>query len=492
MIFNSLEFAIFLPVVFLLYWLVFNKNLRAQNLFVVFASYYFYSCWDWRFTVLIAITSICSYLSGIWINNVRRSEEEPAKVQQVWYKNKELLITLGNVAVNLLILLFFKYCNFFIDSFVDAFSLFGKKLEINHLNIILPVGISFYTFQALSYSIDVYKKKIEPSHDIVAFFAFLSFFPQLTAGPIERAGNLLTQFCANRHFDYHSAVDGMRQMLWGLFKKIVVADGCGVCVDYIFKNSELLPKSTLLVGSALGLVQIYCDFSGYSDVAIGSSRLFGIHLNRNFNYPLFAISFSDYWKRAHISLTQWFMDYVYIPLIGNSTRLIYWNFCMIVTFLLSGLWHGSNWTFVVWGMCHGILIVFSMNTHKQQKRLEKRFHLKNVKWYLWIRRCFVLTVVALVGSLWQRTNIHDWLIDMKQIFSPAVFTYPGGATYGGKYIIFMILLFFIFEWIHRDKQHALELDNLKSKPLRWLIYVFIIVLIFNYGGVSAPFIYFQF
>jgi D-alanyl-lipoteichoic acid acyltransferase DltB (MBOAT superfamily) len=490
--FNSLEFAIFLPVVFLLYWFVFNRNLRTQNLFIVFASYYFYSCWDWRFTVLIAFTSFCSYLSGIWIKKVRHSEKEPEKNPQAWYKNKVLLITMGNIAVNLLILFFFKYYNFFVNSFVDAFSLFGKKLEINNLNIILPVGISFYTFQALSYSIDVYKKKIEHGKDIIAFFAFLSFFPQLAAGPIERAENLLTQFCSSRHFDYHAAVDGMRQILWGLFKKIVVADGCGICIKYILERSDSMPTSTLLVASAFGVIQLYCDFSGYSDIAIGSSRLFGIKLNRNFNYPLFAVSISDYWKRNHISLTQWFMDYVYIPLIGNSSKLSYWNFCMIITFLLSGLWHGANWNFVVWGFFHGIFLVFSMNTQRKQKKFEKRFHLKNAQWYLWIRRGLIFSFLTLTGTLWQSNNIHDWLIKMKQILSPALFTYPGGSTYGGKYIIFMILLFFIFEWIQRDKQHALALDNLKSKPLRWLIYVCIIALIFNYGGVSAPFVYFQF
>jgi D-alanyl-lipoteichoic acid acyltransferase DltB (MBOAT superfamily) len=491
MIFNSLEFAIFLPIVFLLYWFAFNRNLRAQNLFVVFTSYFFYAWWDWRFTVLIAFTTICSYLSGLWIKNIRGLETTGTK-ELVWYKNKVLLITLGNVVINLAILFYFKYFNFFVNSFVEAFSLFGKQLELSTLKIILPVGISFYTFQALSYSIDVYRKKVEPGRDIVAFFAFICFFPQLVAGPIERATNLLPQFYAKRYFNYNSAVDGLRQILWGLFKKIVIADNCGLCVDYIFSNNDLLPGSTLFIGSVLVVIQLYCDFSGYSDIAIGSARLFGINLNRNFNYPFFAISFSDYWRRNHISLTQWFMDYVYYPLIGKSDKLSYWNFCMVLTFVISGLWHGANCTFVLWGLCHGILIVISMNSQRYQKKFEKKYHLKNAQWYQCLRMCFVFSVIAFIGPLFRCASIHQAFAYMKGVLSPSILAYPVGATYAGKYILFLILIFFIFEWVQRNKQHALQMDNVRSKVVRWAIYLFVIALIFNYGGVQAPFVYFQF
>lgn len=322
MLFNSIEFAVFLPIVFLLYWFVFAKNLKIQNLFIVIASYVFYGWWDWRFLFLMAFTSICSWGSGLLIEKFKST---PKKAKAV---------SVLNIVINLLVLGIFKYYDFFVGSFADLF--LGGKKDGLLLNIILPVGISFYTFQALSYSIDIYRGKMKPTRDVIQFFAFVSFFPQLVAGPIERATNLLPQFAKQRKFDYDLAVDGMRQILWGLFKKMVVADNCAVYVDKVFPNFASQTGSTLALGIVLFAVQLYCDFSGYSDIAIGTSKLFGIRLMRNFNNPYFATSFADYWKRNHISLTTWFMDYVYYPMIGISDKLAYWNFCMIATFLLSG------------------------------------------------------------------------------------------------------------------------------------------------------------
>ena len=291
MLFNSLEFAIFLPIVFLIYWFVLQKNLKLQNLFIVVVSYIFYGWWDYRFLFLIALTSFCSWLSGVWIGKLQNhptSKEKSAKA-----------VLISNIVLNLAILGFFKYYNFFVDSFIDLFALFGVTLQSSTLNIILPVGISFYTFQALSYSIDVYRRKLEPTNDIVAFFAFVSFFPQLVAGPIERATNLLPQFYTSRKFDYKTAVDGMRQILWGLFKKIVVADNCAIYVNEVFADYTNQSGSTLLLGAIFFAFQIYGDFSGYSDIAIGTAKLFGIKLLRNFNVPYFSRDIAEFWRRWH-------------------------------------------------------------------------------------------------------------------------------------------------------------------------------------------------
>ena len=343
MLFNSIEFAIFLPIVFVLYWFVFNRNLKAQNAFVVAASYLFYGWWDWRFLLLIAFTSTCSWWSGLLIDRFRDSG------------NKAKWISGGNITLNLLILCLFKYYDFFAESFGRLF--LGGASDNLLLHLILPVGISFYTFQALSYSIDVYRKKIEPTKDIIQFFAFVSFFPQLVAGPIERATNLLPQFGRTRTFDYHTATDGMRQILWGLFKKIVIADNCAIYVNEVYANFEDYSGSTLLVAAVLFAFQIYGDFSGYSDIAIGTAKLFGIKLMRNFNVPYFSRDIAEFWRRWHISLTTWFRDYVYIPLGGSrcsKAKIIRNTF---VIFLLSGMWHGANWTFIVWGAYHALLFL---------------------------------------------------------------------------------------------------------------------------------------
>jgi len=335
MIFNSIEFAIFLPIVFILYWFIFNRNLKLQNLFIVVVSYIFYGWWDWRFLFLIAFTSLCSWGSGLLIQ----------KFRNVGKYSK--YFSIANIILNLLILGLFKYYDFFATSFANVF--LGGKTEGLLLNIILPVGISFYTFQALSYSIDVYKGKIEPTKDIVEFFAYVSFFPQLVAGPIERATNLLPQFQKKRVFDYSQAVDGCRQILWGLFKKMVVADNCAIYVDKVFSTYQDQSGSTLLLAAILFAFQIYGDFSGYSDIAIGTSKLFGIKLMRNFNVPYFSRDIAEFWRRWHISLTTWFRDYIYIPLGGSRCSKLKIVRNTFIIFLVSGLWHGANWTYIAWG-----------------------------------------------------------------------------------------------------------------------------------------------
>ncbi len=308
MLFNSIDFIIFLPIVFAIYWLLKNR-LKLQNAFVVIASYFFYGWWDWRFLILIAFTSICSYASGCWIEKVRINEKNDENENNNYNKRcerKARRITAANIVINLLILGVFKYYNFFVESFVELFPALNADRLL--LNLILPVGISFYTFQALSYSIDVYRRKLEPTRDIVAFFAYVSFFPQLVAGPIERATNLLPQFGQKREFDYATAVDGCRQMLWGFFKKMVIADRCAVFVDNVWSDYVSQSGSTLLVAAICFTFQIYGDFSGYSDIAIGTAKLFGIKLKRNFNVPYFSRDIAEFWRRWHISLTTWFRD----------------------------------------------------------------------------------------------------------------------------------------------------------------------------------------
>ena len=343
MLFNSIDFAIFLPIVFLLYWFVAQKHLRLQNALVVLASYVFYGWWDYRFLSLICFSTVVDFAVGLYLK----------KTTQI---SKRKLALWLSIFVNIGLLGFFKYYNFFVDNFVTAFSFFGRSIPTGSLDIILPVGISFYTFQTLSYTIDVYRKKLDPTKDFIAFAAFVSFFPQLVAGPIERATNLLPQFYKKREFEYGKAVDGMRQILWGLFKKIVIADNCALYVNIIFDDHTQHSGSTLLLGAVLFAFQIYGDFSGYSDIAIGTSRLFGFNLKQNFAFPYFSRDIAEFWRRWHISLSTWFRDYVYIPLggsrgsHGNTIRNVF------VIFLVSGFWHGANWTFIVWGLIKRIVL----------------------------------------------------------------------------------------------------------------------------------------
>src|SRR5680860_142330 len=384
MLFNSLDFAIFIPIVFLLYWFVFQKNLRIQNFLIVVASYFFYGWWDWRFLALIAFSTLVDYSVGRALATEHRTS-----------RRKVLLWV--SIIVNLGFLGFFKYYNFFLDNFESAFSFFGKEINANSLNIILPVGISFYTFQTLSYTIDVYRKKLEPTKDLVAFSAFVSFFPQLVAGPIERATHLLPQFYKKRTFDYAKAVDGMRQILWGLFKKIVIADNCAEYANEIFNNSGEYSGSTLLLGALFFTFQIYGDFSGYSDIAIGTSRLFGFNLMRNFSFPYFSRDIAEFWRRWHISLSTWFRDYLYIPLGGSrgGTWMKVRN--TFIIFIVSGFWHGANWTFVVWGALNALYFLPLLLTNKNRQNMEvvaENSYLPSINEFFQMGLTFGLTVIA--------------------------------------------------------------------------------------------------
>jgi alginate O-acetyltransferase complex protein AlgI len=354
MLFNSLDFALFLPIVFALYWFVFQKNLKAQNALVLVASYVFYGWWDWSFLWLILFSTLVNYFFAI---RLRKYEKEGTRKLLLW----------TSLAVNLGFLGFFKYYNFFLDNFVQAFSFLGHPISIQGLDIVLPIGISFYTFQTMSYTMDVYYEKLNPTKDIIAFGAFVSFFPQLVAGPIERATNLLPQFYTKRKLDYAKAVDGCRQILWGLFKKIVIADNCAEYANIIFENYQDYNGATLLLGSFFYAFQIYGDFSGYSDIAIGTSSLLGFRLMPNFAFPYFSKSIPEFWKRWHISLTTWFAEYLFFPLAFSLRKYKKYGIILsiVIVFFISGLWHGPSWHYILWGLFHGLLFIPSILTQNE-------------------------------------------------------------------------------------------------------------------------------
>lgn len=478
MLFNSIDFAIFLPVVFFLYWFVFDRNLKLQNLLVTIASYVFYGWWDWRFLSLIIFSTIVDYSVGIGLSKTDNST-----------KRKVLLWT--SILVNLGFLGFFKYFNFFQEQFVTAFSFFGHEISSSSLNIILPVGISFYTFQTLSYTIDVYNRKLKATNDFIAFSAFVSFFPQLVAGPIERATNLLPQFYVKRYFSYPLAVDGMRQILWGLFKKVVIADNCAEYANLIFNNSSDYSGSTLVVGAIFFAFQIYGDFSGYSDIAIGTSRLFGFNLMQNFAFPYFSRDIAEFWRRWHISLSTWFRDYLYIPLGGSKggRSMIIRN--TFIIFIVSGFWHGANWTFIVWGALNAVYFLPLLLMNKNRRHLGTVAEGKlfpNWKEFLAMLLTFGLTIIAWV--YFRADSVGHANNYIASIFSDSIFTIPSIRP---RYLFFLIIFFLLVEWQGRSNKHALEkLLICRSRIIRWSFYSLLITIIILYGGQQQEFIYFQF
>lgn len=478
MLFNSLEFAIFLPVVFILYWFVVHKNLKLQNLLIVVASYFFYGWWDARFLILILFSTVLDYLVGLYLHK----EENP-------FRRKLLLVV--SVCANLGLLGFFKYFNFFISNFSAAFTFFGYPLHLGTLSIILPVGISFYTFQSLSYTIDVYRKKIEPTKDFITFAAFISFFPQLFAGPIERAAHLLPQFINKRVFKYQNAVDGLRQILWGVFKKVVIADASAYYVNMIFANIPGYSGSTLLVGIILFSFQIYGDFSGYTDITLGVARLFGFDLMKNFSFPYFSRDIAEFWRRWHISLSTWFRDYVYIPLGGSKGNLIQKVRNVLIIFLLSGFWHGAKWTFLVWGALNALYFLPLLISKNNRKNIDT---IAEGKLFPSLRDIFaVVTTFSLVTFSWiffRAESISDAVKYIRTIFSSSTFSVPEVFPLS---LFIVIIFFFIVEWLGRTHNYAIEKVATKLPRIAEIaFYYFLIFIIFAFWGSSQQFIYFQF
>ena len=477
MLFNSLEYAIFLPVVFLLYWFVFNRNLKWQNLFIVVVSYLFYGWWDWRFLGLLVFTSLCTYASGLLIEKYK---DTPRKAK---------LVSALNIVVNLLILGVFKYYNFFATSFADAF--LGGKTDGLLLKVILPVGISFYTFKALSYSIDVYRGKQEATRDVIQLLAYVSFFPQLLAGPIERATNLLPQFGKPRVFEYETGVDGLRQILWGLFKKVVVADNCAVFVNSVFSNYQSQSGSTLLLAAVFYTFQIYGDFSGYSDMAIGTGKLFGFKTKQNFNVPYFSRDIAEFWRRWHISLTTWFRDYLYIPLGGSrcSKAKIVRN--TFVIFLVSGLWHGANWTFIAWGAYHALLFLPLILLGKNRKYKDVVADGRLFPSFKELGQMLLTFFLVVIGwIIFRADNIGQAWDYIGHIFNASLFTRPDAAGVTG--FTLAIVLMVVAEWLQRKREHALDIRALSRPVLRFVLDAAVVFLVIVMGGHSENFIYFQF
>ena len=482
MLFNSIDFAVFLPIVFILYWFVIGSNLKLQNTLIVISSYVFYGWWDWRFLLLILLSTFIDYSIGVKLFKVDNID-----------KRKVLLWI--SIIVNLGFLGFFKYYNFFIDNFTAAFSFFGSEINPDTLSIILPVGISFYTFQTLSYTIDVYKRKLEPTRNFISFAAFVSFFPQLVAGPIERAKHLLPQFYRKRKFEYDKAIDGLRQILWGLFKKVVIADNCAEYVNLIFNDIDNYNGSTLLIGALFFTFQIYGDFSGYSDIAIGTSRLFGFNLKKNFAFPYFSRDIAEFWRRWHISLSTWFRDYLYIPLGGSKGGKWMQVRNTIIIFLVSGFWHGANWTFIIWGALNAIYFIPLLLLKRNRNNLEVIAHGKYFPTFQeFFKMLFTFTLTVFTWIFFRAESVGHALTYIQGIFSESLFQFPEIAKKSIG-ILFLLLLFFNFvEWFGRDKKHALEnIFVSKSFFVRWGFYAFIVFLIGMYMQTNeTPFIYFQF
>lgn len=482
MIFNSLEYALFLPLIFGLYWFVAKKHFAWQNLLLLIASLYFYGCWDWRFLFLLSFSTFLGYFTGIRI-------ELAASIhwRKFWFW-LSIILNVGFLAV-------FKYYNFFVNSFADLFNAIGMNLDPSSitLNVILPVGISFYTFHVLSYVIDIYFDRIKSERNIVDFGLFVAYFPLLVAGPIERATHLLPQIQKERKFDYAKAVDGLRQILWGLFKKVVVADGCAEWANMIFDGYTDYSGSTLLMGAIFFTFQIYCDFSGYSDIALGTSRLFGIELLRNFAFPYFSRDIAEFWRRWHISLTTWFRDYLYIPLGGSKGGTWMKIRNTFIIFLVSGFWHGANWTFIVWGALNAFYFLPLMLTNANRNNLEIVAQGRYLPTPREIFGMLLTFFMAVIGWIFFRANTLQQAIEfIKRMFAEGLFKSPKLPELADLSIAFIVFLL-IIEWFGREQKYALEkLGTRWYTPFRWLFYSFLIVCIIVLSGKEQEFIYFQF
>jgi alginate O-acetyltransferase complex protein AlgI len=480
MLFNSIHFALFLAIVFVLYWFVTNKNLKAQNLLLMVSSYIFYACWDWRFLFLLVFSTLLDYYTGI-----KMAEAKTNAIKKFWFW--------FSISVNLGFLGIFKYYNFFAESFAEAVGNLGFQVNPMTLNLILPVGISFYTFHGLSYVIDIYKDRIKAERDFIDYAVFVSFFPLLVAGPIERATHLLPQIQKKRTFDYTKAIDGLRQIIWGLFKKIVIADQCAEMANHIFNNSDNYSGSTLILGAVLFTFQIYGDFAGYSDIALGTARLFGIELLRNFAFPYFSRDIAEFWRRWHISLSSWFKDYLYIPLGGSKGGTWMKIRNTFIIFIVSGFWHGANWTFIIWGFLNALYIMPSIIFNTNRNYLDivaQGKYFPNLKELFSIVITFSLTVFAWI--FFRAENVgHAWRIISKIFSTDFMETAQLPETFSIYTMLVLLLIFMIIEWLGREQQYAIAKLEL-PKPVRWGFYYVLLAAIFYFGGTAQQFIYFQF
>lgn len=478
MLFNSIGFAVFLPIVFVLYWFATRGNQKIQNVLLLVASYYFYACWDWRFLFLLVFSTLLDYYTGL-----RMAEAKTHKIKAFWFWL--------SIVVNLGFLGIFKYYNFFADSLAEGLSLLGIHTEFWTLQVILPVGISFYTFHGLSYVIDIYKDKIKPEKNVIDYAVFVSFFPLLVAGPIERATHLLPQIQRRRDFNYTKAKEGLRQILWGLFKKVVIADNCAELANLIFNNHENYSGSSLVIGAVLFAFQIYGDFSGYSDIAIGTAKLFGIDLLKNFAFPYFSRDIAEFWRRWHISLSSWFRDYLYIPLGGSKGGMWAKVRNVFVIFLVSGFWHGANWTFVAWGFVNALFIMPSIlfDTNRNHLDIVAQGRIfPTLKEFLSVFITFCMTVFCWI--FFRSANLSHAISYIDGIFSMSFFTIPD-VKLGNK--LWFLLPFIIIEWFGREQEYAVSKIEFACPALvRWGFYYTVIIAVLYFAGTKQQFIYFQF
>lgn len=478
MLFNSIGFFIFLPIVFVLYWFVVNRNLRWQNVLLLAASYFFYACWDYRFLFLLMFSTFLDYYTGLRIGAAKK----PA-TRKFWFW-LSIIVNLGFLGV-------FKYYNFFAESMADMLSLFGVKADFWTLSVILPVGISFYTFHGLSYVIDVYKERIKPVSDFTDYAVFVSFFPLLVAGPIERATHLLPQIQQKRVFDPFKATDGLRQILWGLFKKVVIADNCAEYANRVFNMSDTASGSTLVLGALFFTFQIYCDFSGYSDIALGTARLFGIELLRNFAFPYFSRDIAEFWRRWHISLSSWFRDYLYIPLGGSRGSAWVRVRNVFIIFLVSGFWHGANWTFIAWGALNALYFLPLLLLKQNRDNIDIAAQGKlfpSMREFLGMVVTFSLTVFAWI--FFRAESMGHAFEYIGGIFSPSLFSMP---LMPRSTLLLLIVLFMGVEWLGREEAYAIARIGLRwPRLVRWAFYYSIVFVIVALLGQEQQFIYFQF
>jgi D-alanyl-lipoteichoic acid acyltransferase DltB (MBOAT superfamily) len=482
MLFNSLSFAVFLPIVFFLYWFVARREVRFQNIILLASSYFFYACWDWRFLFLLIASTSLDYFAGLKISDAYSKQ------------NKRFWLWLS-ITINLGFLGIFKYYNFFAVSFVDALSLVGLKADLGFIKLVLPVGISFYTFHGLSYVIDLYKDKIKPERDLINYSVFVCFFPLLVAGPIERATHLLPQIIKKREFDYSQALDGLNQILWGLFKKMVIADNCATYVNLIFKDVSDYSGSTLVLVALFFSFQIYCDFSGYSDIALGTARLFGIELLRNFAFPYFSRDIAEFWRRWHISLSSWFRDYLYIPLGGSRGGKWIAVRNVFIIFLVSGFWHGANWTFLAWGALHALYFMPLLLMNRNRNHIAIVAKGKTFPSLTELFSMLFTFGLVVFGWIFFRAENMGQAIDyISGIFSFDLFSQPYflGIKEAAITLLFIVLLVLV-EWMGREQEYAIKTIASKwRKPFQWGFYFVIVMLIFLFGSKSQEFIYFQF
>jgi alginate O-acetyltransferase complex protein AlgI len=490
MLFTSITFSVFLFIVFILYWFIFSRNIKVQNIFLVISSYVFYGWWDWRFLFLLFFISVSNYFIAI-------------RIQSSEQKQLRKLIFIAGLFINVATLVIFKYFNFFIDGFIHFISLFGIKTSLQTLHIILPIGISFYIFLSLSYIIDVYQHKLSAVRNLFDALLTFSFFPIILAGPIQRPISLLPQIQSKRIFNYAQATDGFRQILWGLFMKIAIADRCAVNVNDIFTNFSTQDGSTLILGIFLFTVQIYADFAGYSNIAIGLGKLLGFKIMQNFAYPYFSRDIKEFWKRWNMSLTSWFRDYIFLPVAYSASRnikserfffiktdFIIYIIGISITWILTGLWHGANFTFIVWGGIHGFFLVIYHLTTKPKKKLLKRLNIShNNELLIFFETVATFIIIMFSWIFFRSDNLGNALRYISKIFSMSSLTMPVISPLTA----FLIVIFFVIEWLGRNHEYPIASLCMKCwRPIRWAIYYIIIFTIFYFLGKEQQFIYFQF